>query len=411
MEEDDNFQQIEFNNNINFTPKIPNQNNFPVNGNLSQNNYGNNLLHGLNSNLDTLLSNLKQNTSTDRIKYNASNSKMKSPIKVQSNNISNLGLVEAYNYLVESNSKRNNNYFSPGRPITQNNYQKNNTLPKSNNSIYSNQNPRVKTSDNSFLTKTDYMSGINGVNGINGMNEINNSVLSQPRRNIRNNTFIGKGHIVNNNRRKGNKSQKLKNSSTNQSRTNSRHLSYNTYNNYNNFDDMNMEAPQNQNQNYQIAQLYNVLKKLNDLNRFNIDNKNEVLNMQQQFMKMQNIILNAINKFGNTKFNNRNKGMNYSLQLKQANNMKNKLLSDINILNNEKSSILNELSRLKKNEEENINAISLKEEENIKLKNELKNLNILKNEYEKNKEDKIYYEKEKNDLITNITNLKNENNN
>ena len=115
MEEDNNYQQIEFNNNINFTSQSQdqNQNYFPTKENLTQNNYDNNILNGLNSNLDVLLSNLKQNTSSERMRYNTVNSKLKSPIKPNSNDFSKLGLVEAYNYLVESNTKRKNNYFSP----------------------------------------------------------------------------------------------------------------------------------------------------------------------------------------------------------------------------------------------------------------------------------------------------------
>lgn len=86
MEEDNNYQQIEFNNNINFTSQSQdqNQNYFPTKENLTQNNYDNNILNGLNSNLDVLLSNLKQNTSSERMRYNTVNSKLKSPIKPNS---------------------------------------------------------------------------------------------------------------------------------------------------------------------------------------------------------------------------------------------------------------------------------------------------------------------------------------
>ena len=72
--------------------------------------------------------------------------------------------------------------------------------------------------------------------------------------------------------------------------------------------------------------------------------------------------------------------------------MKNKLLSDINILNKEKNSILNEISRLKNNEQQNINIINSKDQENLKLRNEINNLNEFRDQYEKNKENTMNLE-------------------
>ena len=104
-------------------------------------------------------------------------------------NFGNLNLVDAYNHLVESNTKRKNNYFSPLRPTiqTQNNiYEKSYTFTGKNNSQYINQ--QMKTSDNSFLTKSDFIPGFNG--------NINSSKLSQPINYKRNNGDGNRGWLI-----------------------------------------------------------------------------------------------------------------------------------------------------------------------------------------------------------------------
>ena len=112
---------------------------------------------GVNSNLNALLSNLKgKSVSTEKTRYNSLNSSFKSPIKPNSSNFSNLGLVDAYNFLVESNTKRKYSYFSPNNSKTLNNNNKeiSNTYVKKNNSLYSN--PRIKTTDNEFKGRNDF---------------------------------------------------------------------------------------------------------------------------------------------------------------------------------------------------------------------------------------------------------------
>ena len=53
------------------------------------------------------------------MRYNNINQTRKSPIKWNTFNFSNLNLIKAYNHLIESNTKKNNNNFSPEKPPIQ----------------------------------------------------------------------------------------------------------------------------------------------------------------------------------------------------------------------------------------------------------------------------------------------------
>ena len=84
-EEENNYEQIEFNNNMGYSSENLNLPNYsPLNEEIdqNQNDYNSNILNGLNSNLNVLLSNLKgNNVSSDRMRYNGTTPKIKSPIK------------------------------------------------------------------------------------------------------------------------------------------------------------------------------------------------------------------------------------------------------------------------------------------------------------------------------------------
>ena len=318
MDNENNYQQYEFNDKLN----LPQRNINSQNDLEEQNSFQNDLLHGVNSNLNMLLSNL---TSTNRIRSNTFNNKETSPIKINSNNFSNLNLVEAYDYLIENNLTRKNNYLSPDRPQNQNNfYDKSYSYNgKNNNSLYSN--TKLKTGDNSFLTRNDY---------INNITNDNNSFLSQPINYTNNKSNIlikAKTFNKNNNTERNAKSLKRpNNSNSNKLKRNNRALSFQNMK-------INMVS-----QNPQNIALYDIIRQLKELNIVNIENKNDVLNIQQEYNKMKNILLSVINKFANIQinknnYNNNQKQKEMNLKLQQVNNIKNKLLSDINILNNEKS--------------------------------------------------------------------------
>ena len=122
------YQEYDFYNNLNMPLEVNNtSNNYPDNEQMDQNDFENNLLLGVNSNLNALLSNLKgRSESTDKTRYNSLNSSFKSPIKPTSSNFSNLDLVDAYNFLVESNTKRKYSYFSLNNSKTLNSNNNNN---------------------------------------------------------------------------------------------------------------------------------------------------------------------------------------------------------------------------------------------------------------------------------------------
>jgi hypothetical protein len=359
---ENHYQTYDIYNNIN-SPLETNdtQNNYPDNEQMDQNNFENNLLHGVNSNLNALLSNLKgNNTSTDIKRFNSLNTSFKSPTRQSSNNFSNMDLVDAYNFLVETNTKRKSSYFSPNHSKLQNN---NNINIQKKNSLCSYS--RTKTTDNEFRVKKDLFNL--------SKNDNNNSYYSQQiNYNKRNNNSFNRSRLINktndnNTQRDVNLLNIYNNSKINRPKKNNRQIRISANNN------MNLSPQPNSLNN----QLYNIINQIKELNMCNSENKNDVLNIQQEYFKMQNILLSAIKKFANN--NNQNqKTKNYNIQIKQVNDMKNKLLSDINKLNNEKNEILNEISRLKKNEEKNINIINSKEIENKILKDDLKNLNHYK---------------------------------
>ena len=96
-----------------------------TNEEIKQTSFETNLLHGVDSNLNLLLSNLKKNNQNDRIYYPL-HSKMKSPMKIKStNNFSELNLVDAYNNLIEKNTQQNSGYLSQNESLYKNNMSEN----------------------------------------------------------------------------------------------------------------------------------------------------------------------------------------------------------------------------------------------------------------------------------------------
>ena len=106
------------NNNI---PQYKSNYNIP-NEEIKQSSFESNLLNDVDSNINILLSNLKNNNSPKRKIYFPLNSKTKSPIKVPStNDITELNLIDEFNSLVENNSYRSNNYLYQDNSSYQNN--------------------------------------------------------------------------------------------------------------------------------------------------------------------------------------------------------------------------------------------------------------------------------------------------
>ena len=94
-----------YNEQIKYNYNIPNEE-------IKQSNFETNLINGVNENLNLLLSNLKTNKESQKIYYPL-NSKIKSPMRIKpANNFPELNLVDAYNFILENNAKKNNDYFS-----------------------------------------------------------------------------------------------------------------------------------------------------------------------------------------------------------------------------------------------------------------------------------------------------------
>ena len=121
---------------------------------IKQTNYEANLLKGVDSNLNILLSNLKKNNQNPRIYYPL-NSKIKSPMKLKStnNNFGELDLVDTYKYIVESYAQKHDDYLSSNNSNYQDNlsdfsypYSYNNGLiiNNSNNSRQNNNNSNLR---------------------------------------------------------------------------------------------------------------------------------------------------------------------------------------------------------------------------------------------------------------------------
>ena len=93
------YQEYDYFNEVNNSPEdgLDTPNYYGDNEQIDQNNFENNLLNGVNSNLNTLLSNLKNNKSKDINKFNTINRSLKTQSKQNSNDFSNLSLVEAFN--------------------------------------------------------------------------------------------------------------------------------------------------------------------------------------------------------------------------------------------------------------------------------------------------------------------------
>ena len=112
-----------------FSSNLPNnhiQQNKNYNNNqneeIKQISYETNLLKGVDSNLNILLSNLKKNDQTPRIYYPL-NSKIKSPMKInQTNNYTEFNLVDTYNNILESNIPKSNDYLSENNSSYKNNF-------------------------------------------------------------------------------------------------------------------------------------------------------------------------------------------------------------------------------------------------------------------------------------------------
>ena len=313
-------QEYDYFNDINNIPEdaLDKPNYYADNEQIDQNNFENNLLNGVNSNLNTLLSNLKNNEPKDMIKYSTINTSLKTPSKQNSDDFPNLSLVEAFNKIVESNTNRNYNYISPVRSQKQINMRVRANSKTNNNSLFSN--PKIKTSDNALFTNNDFINNDNN----------NNSFLSYQINYNHKNNYSNILNKSNNTQRNINSYNKFKRPNSNKLKGNKRQLSYNLNN-------INISSYSQTNQLFDI---------INQLRTCNNDNRNDILNIKQEYNKMQNILFSEIKKFlynnSNDK-NQRQKDMNFNKKLKQVNDIKNKLLSDINILSKEKNSILNEI--------------------------------------------------------------------
>ena len=205
-------------------------------------------------------------------KYNTLSYEEKSPIKIMPNDFSNLNLVEEYNYLVEQNSTKRNNYFTHDHPKNQINiYEK----PYSYNGDYNNSlylTPKNKTSINSFKTTNDL---INNFNEINKNIPLNHSINNN---NIKNILNINKTFNKNNNIQRNSNTYKINNSYLNRKNMNKRAFSYTANNKGNMISNPNI-----------------------------IENKIDALYTQQQeYIKMQNNLLSLINNFANFINNNKN---------------------------------------------------------------------------------------------------------
>ena len=343
-EEENNFEQIEFNNNINFTSKnskLPNYSS--LNKEINQNSYNNSILIGSYSILNGLLSNSKSYAKSDRMGYNNINKKRKSPTKSSVITFSKLNLVDAYNHLVESNAKRNNNYFSPEHPPIQmqNNIYDKSTFSGNNNCQYLNQ--KLELSNNLLLSNSNFIpSDFNGNINLQINKPINDNY------NKRNNSMINKSKILNNNKL----SQKSYNHR--QSNLNINNLKNNNINNkkYFSYNKKNNNVGIKENQYFIVNQLLEIKKRLKELHLCNIENKRVIFNYQIEYSKMQNTLFNEIQNF--------------------------------------------------------IKIINSKEEEIIKIKTELNKLYKIEENYEKNKENINNLKEEKNNINLKSNELKNE---
>ena len=199
-------------------------NNLPNNFNRQNNNYYNipreeikqinyeaNLLKGVDSNLNILLSNLKMNNQSPRIYYPL-NSKIKSPMKIQqTNNFVKLDLVDTYNYIIESYAQKNDNYLSSSNSNYPDNlsdfsypYSYNNGLIiNSNNSRQNYNNPNLKMNlsySGNQMKKTNQNDEINKKRIIIKKNNYERNInLSEKNRNFNKNNNMNRFKIKRNN--------------------------------------------------------------------------------------------------------------------------------------------------------------------------------------------------------------------
>ena len=344
---------------------------------IKQTNYEANLLKGVDSNLNILLSNLKKNNQNPRIYYPL-NSKIKSPMKIKStNNFGELDLVDTYKYIVESYAQKHDDYLSSNNSNYQDNlsdfsypYSYNNGLiiNNSNNSRQNNNNSnlRMNLSYSGHQLKKIYQNDkVNKKRVIHKNNNYERNInLSEKNRNFNNN--IKKGFIRNRN---------------NQSNQNNIKI-----------------IPNNLSKNNPPSkdQLNEIMMQLKYLSDYNAQNKNDIFNFQKEYIQLQNKILSSLENLNlNNNINNNEKNI-----INKFNN-ENLLNNNINNFQNQENLKLkrNIINLKEKNENDKkafINDINIKDEELIKLKAEKENL---KSELERFKN--ILSEKEKN--LENLT--------
>ena len=194
-----------------FSSNLPNnhiQQNKNYNNNqneeIKQISYETNLLKGVDSNLNILLSNLKKNDQTPRIYYPL-NSKIKSPMKInQTNNYTEFNLVDTYNNILESNIPKSNDYLSENNSSYKNNFS-DYSYPYSYNNriIIDNRNNLKQNNNNNSNRKVNLSYSGHPINNINNMNQnfgVNkNRIIHKSNNHQRNMNQIEKNKTYNNN--------------------------------------------------------------------------------------------------------------------------------------------------------------------------------------------------------------------
>ena len=317
--------------------------------------YETELLNGVDSNLNNLLLNLKTNNTTKDKIYYPLNSKIKSPMKINTkNNSEEINLLNEYNLLIENNTHKSNDYISQNNSFHQNNlsdysYPYSYTPGIINNKF--NDSPHINSNNNPNMKVNLSYSG-HRLNDRN-QNFQNYNINTDKRISNKKNNYEMNNNIFERDRTSSfNRKKRLIRNKNNQNNRNNIQIIPNNLTNFNSTPDD------------QINQIMNQLK---EMNIHNAQNKRDIYAFQKEYLKMQNQILSSI--------------------------------ENLNINNNIKS------NEFKPEKLQNMNINNLKDKENFELKNTIKNLE------ESNK-------KEKNSLITNLNNkdeelirLKNENTN
>ena len=387
-----------------------NSNYINSNEEIKQESYETNLLNGVDSNLNLLLSNLKNNDTPKGRIYYPLHSKMKSPMKVPSTNdiTTELNLYDEFNSLLENNSYRSGKYISQGNSSHQNNNslsnysfpygsknQKNPTIIINNSNNYKQKNYNNNETNNKRINNRSYSNQNYIDNNIN-INRINKDEKNMDylfKKNQKSNNMNNKNRFVmNKNRSNQNISNNIKLIPNN--------INYSTSSTNN--------------------QLNQIMNQIQNLNMNNAQNKKDIYEFQQEYLKMQNKILSSIENLNlnsnssnstppiqknqNINFVNSKDEENFELKQKIKNilentekeknelkinlNMKN---AELNILKSENNNLALELGQYKTKIKEDENKIENLSKENKEMKGKLLVL-----EYQKkhiNKENKINKEK------------------